>query len=120
MDLLILYPSGWANEIEIKISKADLKADLKKKHNHNSDRIQKLYFAVPNYLKAEALELIPKKAGLFIVDQIDGFYKVYIEKTPTINKLARKLNEAEINKLYHLMSMRIWSLKEHIRNHRKI
>jgi hypothetical protein len=122
VDLLVLSPSNYASEIEIKISLADLKADLKKEHGHYSNKIKKLYFAVPKELEEKALEIIPERAGLFVVDQ--GYTKkgwryggklepyVYLKRSPKLNPTARNLNDKEIKKLYELAAMRIWSLKE--------
>ena len=47
-DLFLLSKSGYAIEIEIKISKADLIQDSKKKHGHVNYKIKQLYFAIPN------------------------------------------------------------------------
>ena len=41
-DLLILSRAGYATEIEIKISAADLRKDSKKKHEHLSNKIKYL------------------------------------------------------------------------------
>lgn len=110
LDLLIVKSSNYAYEVEIKRSLADLKADKKKNiFAHNSNRIRKLFFAVPLELKEQALELIPDKAGLLIVDE---FLRVYLAKFPKINKNAIKLTEKERLKLGDLCSMRIWNLKE--------
>ena len=111
-DLFVLTPSGYAWEIEIKISKSDLIADKKKPHGHYSEKIKRLYFAVPEFLGKEALLHIPERAGLFIV--IDGEEQKYIRllRPAKINKIARKLNDKEIEHLYKLAAMRIWSLKE--------
>lgn len=115
LDLMIVTPSGWATEIEIKVSVADLKADRKKTHNHYSNRIKYLYFAVPEDLRAPALELIPERAGLFIVRpdlELYEYRKTEIIKSPITNKLARKITTSERIKLNELATMRIWSLKE--------
>ena len=42
-DLLVLTKAGYAYEVEIKTTKSDLKADLKKEHGHKSDKIRKLF-----------------------------------------------------------------------------
>ena len=49
-DLLSLSLSGYATEIEIKTSKADLLKDKEKEHKHKHDHIliKNLYFAVPD------------------------------------------------------------------------
>ena len=45
LDLLVLTKSGYAYEIEIKITAADLKKDVKKRHGHRDERIKKIYLA---------------------------------------------------------------------------
>jgi len=117
LDLLIVRPSGYAVEVEIKVSLSDLKADKKKRHQHHSNKIKLLYFAVPEFLEAQALELIPERAGLLIVYREEDwdFYRVRNSnppRIPTTNRTARKLTEKEINKLGSLATLRIWSLKE--------
>ena len=115
LDLMIVTPAGWATEIEIKTSLSDLKADKKKTHNHSSNRIKYLYFAVPEELQVKALELIPERAGLFIVRpelRVFNYRKTEIVKSPTTNKSARKITTAERLKLGELAAMRIWLLKE--------
>lgn len=122
-DLVVLRPSRYAWEIEIKVSLSDLKKDLKKTHGHNCDYIKYLYFAVPAKLEKQALLLIPERAGLFVVDTYENHKLnspsygesspyVRIVKSPKVNSKARKLNDEEVSKLYKLAAMRIWSLKE--------
>jgi hypothetical protein len=63
-DLLILSQRNYATEVEIKISRSDLRADLKKSHGHNSVKIKNLWFAVPFELVPDAAELAPLRAGI--------------------------------------------------------
>ena len=122
-DLLVLTQSGYAWEIEIKVSLSDLIADKKKIHHHYSEKIKRLYFAVPEALQEKALLHIPDRAGLFIIGTSEehrrncvryGLTNPYVRliKSPKINQLARKFTDKEIKKLYELAAMRIWSLKE--------
>lgn len=111
IDLLVLTQSQYAWEIEIKTSLSDLKADNNKKHGHYSNKIKRLYFAVPEELQEEALKHIPERAGLFIVSES---MHVRLIKAPKLNMRARKFNAEEINHLYKLAAMRLWSLKERI------
>lgn len=108
IDLLVVTPNNYAWEIEIKISKKDLKADIKKKHGHYNIKIKRLYFAVPLQLKEDALLLIPERAGLFIVYDSG---RVELIKPPTINLNAQPLTTKEIDHLYKLSMMRMWSFK---------
>ena len=44
-DLISISKSGFATEYEIKVSKSDLKADKKKKHTHDDNKIKALICA---------------------------------------------------------------------------
>jgi hypothetical protein len=118
LDLLVVRKSGYAIEIEIKVSLSDLKAERnKKKHQHCSKKIKALYYAVPQRLLNRALELIPTHAGLIIVREnpktkYEEIKRVYIAKQAKYNN-NRKLNDKELDKLRELAAMRLWSLKEH-------
>lgn len=74
-DVVVLTQAGYCIEVEIKISKADLKADLKKEHGHNprgydGANIHKLFFAMPDKMDtAECHALVPAKAGIIFVDE---------------------------------------------------
>lgn len=127
-DLLVLYPSGWATEIEIKISRADFKKDKTKGHSHAHRLIQKLYFAVPEWMQEFALANVPDKAGLMIVRKIEVGYSGYtkiearvsIVKSCKINPTAEKWTDKERLKLSHLGCMRIYSLKSKINKLNKL
>lgn len=118
-DLLIISKSGYATEVEIKISKQDLIADAKKRHHHQSDKIKFLYFALPEKLES-FINYIPKQAGIIIVEEkeiwrIDGYRKgVKILRKPQCNKTCRQLSDIEIAKVLRLGTMRIWTLKQRI------
>lgn len=110
-DILALSTNNYATEIEIKISKADLKADKKKFHNHRHNHIARFYFAVPSDLVEVALNEIPERAGLYSVER---------EKTPKLIKQCKrnqnciKWTNKERLKLAHLGAMRIIGLKNKI------
>lgn len=122
LDMLILSPSRYATEIEIKISKSDIKKDLQKSiHAHNSNRIKYFYFAVPDYLKD--CEYIPVDAGLISVYEVKyrgkinyPYYKCKVIRPARINKIARKFNDSEYLKLLKLGYHRLWTLKEALYN----
>lgn len=112
-DLLIVTPARYATEVEIKVTASDVRADKKKRHDHDSVKIRRFFFAVPDYL-ADCPDL-PEDAGLIKVDSQGHFRQARIVRRPRFNKAARPLTEAEYNKLAQLGCMRIWDLKEHIR-----
>jgi hypothetical protein len=118
-DMLVLNKDNTFTEVEIKISKADLKKDLKKSHKHQDrqNRIHKLYFAIPECLETEEVfGLIPERAGIMVV------YGQLPRTHITIRRQAQpqlcqgkpyKATEKEIRKLGYLMQFRYW--RERIR-----
>jgi hypothetical protein len=115
-DLLVISKAGYATEVEIKVSKSDLKKDAEKWHKHESDIIKELYFAIPKYL-TDCIEYIPARAGIFTVDRnpitIYNFnpFAVVIIRPATI-KGNYKFSDEEKFKVARLGTMRIWGLKE--------
>ena len=110
-DLIIIKRSGYAEEIEIKMSKADLKADFKKKHGHIDDRLQHLYYAIPNELYEKCKDLIPEYAGVFTITKYDDrAFARCVKSAP--KKQCRKLTESEQLKIARLGVMRIWNMKQ--------
>lgn len=105
-DLLILTPSGYATEIEIKTSKSDLIRDKQKKHNHDSVLIKNLYFAIPSEL-AKWWQHIPGHAGIIVVNSKS---KAFIIAKP-IPRNTRKWGSNEKAQLARLGALRIWGLK---------
>jgi len=100
-DLLILRASNYLTEVEIKISLEDLKADLRKAHNHESPKLRHLFFAVPFNLLEKGLHLIPSEAGIIVVEEksfLDITYRVGKSpiKTPVTELVARKFREPVI------------------------
>ena len=111
VDLLMIRPSNYATEIEIKISASDIKADLKKGHDHKSKLIRQTYFAVPMNLVDNPN--IPMHFGVLGIDENSPIrYSVKLIRAAKVNKDSRKLTNDELLKLGRLASMRIWSLKE--------
>ena len=110
-DLLIVTKAGYCYEVEIKTSRSDLKADMKKRHGHKSELIKKLYFAIPEYL-ADCIEFIPAHAGIITVSAEGGFCQVI--RQPQVNG-GRSLSEQERFQVARLGTMRIWSLKRFVR-----
>jgi hypothetical protein len=117
-DLVVLRPSDWAIEVEIKVSAADIKADLSKRRQHDSNLFCALYFAVPESLADNAN--IPAHAGILSVYWRDlRGWRVKKIRDATRRKTARKWTPETRRKLYELAAMRIWSLKEHLSNARE-
>jgi len=111
-DLLIVTPSRWAYEVEIKCTLQDLKADLQKKHHHistveNERIIKGLYYTLPEELYITRIyNYIPRYAGIFVITD-----KCRLEHKPVLDKTARKLTEAEYLHLGRILCQRLWKLK---------
>ena len=128
-DLLILNGSNYAVEVEIKISKSDVKADLKKGHGHKSNRIKRLFFAIPEHLNTpDVIELIPERAGIFVVSERYPVYQsgygadstkvsYYMQPRCTvirnakINKEARPFTDGERIEMGRLGMLRYWNIR---------
>jgi len=112
-DMVVLRPSDWAIEVEIKVTASDIKADTKKRHQHNSRLFRQLYFAVPAEISGNPY--IPTRAGLLSVETDKyGGHKVKELRAPATNRNAVKWKPETRQKLHELAAMRIWSLKEHL------
>lgn len=114
-DVVVLRPSDYAVEIEIKVSAADIKADLKKKYQHDSNLFCELWFAVPEELTEHPD--IPKHAGVLSVGKLG---RVKVIRKPKRNKAGKKWTQEQRGKLLHLASMRTWTLKQNLLRHRKL
>jgi hypothetical protein len=111
-DLLVIRQSGYGIEVEIKISKSDLIADLKKPHHHHDrmGRLSELYFAIPDYLEKH-IEFIPEHAGIITLHKYDNYISCKTLRNPKINRNRGKFTDNERLKVAHLGTMRIWNLK---------
>lgn len=124
-DLMVLLQSGYAAEIEIKITRSDLRRDQEKKHKHNSNLMRYLYFAVPEKLKMDVGE-IPERAGIVIVKpelEAPGYSygsNVELVRRPQANAMARKLTDAEKFRLARLGALRIWDLKRALMERKQV
>lgn len=95
-DIFVLTPRGYATAVEIKVSLADLRKDLKKSHIRTlSDKpvqqnsywrnIKTFYYAVPEKLQEAALAQIPDFAGLLVVRKSDyGWDSVNVVRAPKL------------------------------------
>jgi len=107
-DILILTKAGYALEVEIKVSKGDIIKDAEKWHQHKSDKIKRLYFAIPKKLEKH-IALIPEQAGVITVDE-GGWCKLV--RNAEANRGARKWGDEDRFNIARLGAIRIWDLKE--------
>ena len=119
-DLIVVTRAGYAKEIEIKVSKADLIKDKEKKHAHDYIKFNELYFAIPEKL-LKYKEHIPEKAGILICktekygDSI--YYKARLEKK-AISNGVEPLTLKDKYELARLGTLRIWNLKRKLLKHK--
>lgn len=122
-DVLILSDAGYATEVEIKISKADLKKERTKRHGHHDyhNRIKRLFFAFPAALWPkldDALDCVPERAGILLVTprgHAPGWgplWRVETQRDCVTNKAAGKFSDSERYKLARLGALRVWGLKK--------
>lgn len=117
-DLLALDSQNRFTEVELKISRSDLKKDFKKPHGHCSDFISRLAYAVPDYLLGDAHELVPKQCGIIVArkqqqyryggDILHEFWEATWVRIPR-HVSQRKPDEKKINKFLRLGTIRIWN-----------
>jgi len=81
-DLMIIRPSGFAVEVEIKTSMSDLKKDFLKKHKHESVMIKEFYYAFPKEMLEKGIKLIPEKAGIIICE--NKIFRYHYDNKPTL------------------------------------
>lgn len=109
-DMLVVTKSGFATEIEIKRSRADLLADFRKAHHHEEHRIRELYYCIPECLYEKCVDLIPEEAGVLVVKTINGKHYIRVSR-PAQRRKCRALTPVEMFKLARLGTLRIFPLK---------
>jgi hypothetical protein len=121
-DLLIVSSAGYLTEVEIKVTKADLKKDSTKRHGHRNDKIKFLFYAMPTSVWLRGIEeLVPERAGIVTVEKLewrDG-YAVHVQRKPQANRTAKPISPPERYQLARLGAMRIWDLKERLQKVRQ-
>jgi len=115
LDMLIITPAGYGYEIEIKTSLSDFLLDIKKRHFHDSKRIKKFYYAMPDYLLEKCEKHISGDTGIISIK--DGEANI-IRESKIRNNF--KFSTGDISNLTRLGTMRIWTLKRIIQDKHKI
>lgn len=116
-DLLTVNKNMYITEYEIKVSLSDIKADLKKEHNHDCDKIARTFFVLPLELVDKAIEFIPEKFGIIGIEKVELLvdckkrmyehgYRLRYKRQPKRNNKAKRITEKELLELYRLDNMR--------------
>jgi hypothetical protein len=134
VDVLVIQPSGWAAEVEIKISASDIRADKKKRrhvmaeHYPEYNELFRLkYFAVPEKLILNPD--IPASCGIIAVGNYGGIfnsncysdagkYAAKVIRPAKVNPRARQLTAKEVETALRLASMRVWTMKKVVQKYR--
>lgn len=116
-DLVIMTKSGYLTEIEIKRSWEDFKADFKKDHKHEDERVYKFYYLIPVSIKDKVIEFLETMHGnngllpSVLSYSEDGAISGVNTQHP-FTKKGRKLFLEEQLTIARLGCMRVWNLKK--------
>ena len=125
-DMLVIEPNGRIVDIEVKISRADLKADAKKdkwwkprpwsrRHAPREPaqwpaKVWKHYYAFPAELwDDKLLEHLPPASGVLLVGKQGGPF-VEVKRRAKPNKDAKPVATADVWNLARLSSLRYWAI----------
>lgn len=115
-DLLVVTQRGRLNEIEIKTSVADFRADAKKDkwlrpviNQRFNETINCFYYAMPLEVYEKVKDEIPEFSGVIVY--YHETKKSAVTKKPKINRTARSLKDSDKVKLARLLCFRYWSLR---------
>lgn len=122
LDLIALNSNRYATEIEIKTSISDLKADFKKRFQHDSSLIKYLYFAIPEAILDKAEPLIREAhpgAGIISckIRESSGFLYVsagFHRKAKP--RKAEQWSDTRTIALLKNLQYKYWSSLHHLRN----
>lgn len=113
-DMVVMTKSGYLTEIEIKRSWEDFKADFKKDHQHDDERVDKLYYCVPLSIKERVADYLTENEIPFtrlLYFSEEG--KIYTHNTGgKFYTGGRKLFLEEQLTIARLGCMRVWNLKQ--------
>jgi len=118
-DMFLVRPSNFIEEIEIKVSMADLKKDkLKDKWGKQFVKtLKKFWYCIPEDLekhKDKIYQEIPDFAGVLVAEYDNDRKRYYISvlRQAKLNKNAVRITDKQRYNLARLGCMRVWSLKE--------
>lgn len=118
-DFLVLSKSGYLTEVEIKRSWEDFKADFKKKHAHDDERVYYFYYCVHESFADKAIEMLKEKHNEKEVAFIPAVL-IYDDNGIIIKQIGNRYNAGHHRKLFleeqltltRLAQLRYWNLLE--------
>lgn len=119
-DLIAVSKSGYAHEVEIKVSKADILNEVKKsdkigRHNSDRNKIAYFYFAGPEFLKEDFEKHAPDHWGILCFNN-----RGFISYSRPAKKVAGPLSKEDRIKLYRLGVIRYWNTQDKLEEQKKI
>lgn len=119
MDVAVVTPSGYLWEVEVKLTKSDWKADLKKEKWEHFEMMlgpetkvpSRFYYCVPPELVAGGIpEWVPEKAGVLVIrPQPNTNYNYRIDGARAPKRIHNnKLDHRHIVSLYRKIYARMW------------
>lgn len=114
-DLIVITSSRYVHEIEIKLTKQDLKNDFNKKiyHEDRLNRISYLWYAGPIDMLQEFIDKCPENAGIITVEYKSEIneWKVKVHRNPKANNKSKKITSYYYSKLARLGTIKYWNKK---------
>ena len=111
VDLLVITKARYLWEVELKVSKSDLRNDSKKAHGHRDDRIKRLYFCLPDY--ALDIDAVPERAGILVAKySIEWKCWGIKELRPAKDNTSMPIDDSDYKRLLRLGILRVWSMKK--------
>ena len=134
-DMIVVQRSGYAEEIEIKVTLSDFRADMKNKADKHlqlqrgigkrvwqqsyndfvtdwSDPkpqpIRRYWFAVPEELQEKVTPELPNYAGLIVAKMHGSYRRAEIVKQAPNLPNSRKVNDVEMQSILRSMYARAW------------
>lgn len=111
-DLLCMSKAGVLHEVEIKVSKADMRADKRKHYDHWCPLVSFVWFAVPLGLEECALQEVDNRFGIVVVADVGNHFSTRVVRRPKHNPIAVKPTPEQREKLLRLGVMRMWSRRQ--------
>ena len=127
-DLLVIEKGLRLIDVEVKISRADLKADMKKekwwhrrpwsRQDHSGerkarrwpDKVWKHYYALPESIwTADLLLAIPPASGVLALRKEGANVKIKVLRNAKPNRDAKPITHADAIDLARLASLRMWT-----------
>lgn len=123
VDMVVVSGAGYAYQVEIKISAADFRKDIRKSKfrlrsdikfdwRHTTKVFREFYYAMPYSLYETIKSEIDISFGVIVIRELpNGRIVATKERRSKINDNAYPISNDQYSKLDHLGCMRIWNLK---------